>query len=295
MSRILRVLVVVVALSLAVGCNSDYSAQVKASTVRVLGPDFKGYHFWATPVGNFGIGTMYLKTAANQNPSQIVDSALIAISDTYFVSTLSATEKEEILKKLFPDGKVGRYSVNEHIVSGVDFSAALPNIAQMLNVNGNLDFKKDVHVDLQAGDARARKLNWTELSRSIKANQIQDDIKTHLLARDVIIAMDDILLDGYKATVKLNASTNAGLDAALNQNVGKTLGDASAKFSFTRTQDGTYEVTATESVVVATLFREIPSGVLEEKDTDEFPITPVKKSNFGKMRDLYLRKLSSLR
>lgn len=83
-------------------------------------------------------------------------------------------------------------------------------------------------MDLLAGDARARKLNWTELSRAIKANQIQDDIKAHLLARDVIIAMDDILIDGYKATVKINANTNAGLDAALKQNVGKTLGNASA-------------------------------------------------------------------
>lgn len=275
------------ALAMLVACTSDYSSQVRDTMQRVLKQDFANYQFWATPVGNFGIGTMYLKSAAQQDPATIPDNALIALPDTYFASTISQANREQLFGKMFPDGGVGSFSVNEKLTSDANLSVAVPNIAGMVGVNAGLDTTKGVTVELHADQARARKTNWTELSRAICDGAIADDVKTHILARDVVIAMNDIIVSGYKANVHVNTSTNPSLDVALtNAAVKKEIGDATAKFKITKTQDGTYEIAITEPVIVATLFREIPAGVLAEQDADKFPIVKVGSGNFDRMRSI---------
>lgn len=293
LKRAMRMFFVVSVVILA-SCNTDYSKEVRQSVQDVLKLDFSAYHFWGTPVGNFGIGTMYLKSAQNVDPASISDQALIAIPDTYYSDKLTDAQKSQLFALLFPDGKVGQFSLSRHAIKGVKLEVAIPNIQNIIGANGSIDFNKDVQVELTANQARVRKTNWTEIGRAIQRNEIQQDIKNHLQARDVMIAMNDIVLDGYTAKVTVKASTNVGLDAALKSKLNSVVGDASAKFKITSSEEGTYSIQATDTVVVATLFREIPQGVLAAADADAFPALRVPNQNLDKMREIYIRKLQGL-
>jgi uncharacterized protein YajQ (UPF0234 family) len=275
----------------------DYSTEVRKSVQRVLKADFGKYHFYATPAGNFGVGTMYLKEVARVDPSTVSDNPLIAIPDTYFAASVTSEQRKDLIAKIFPNAKIGDFSVNETLAKGVSFQAALPNIQGALqSASAGLDFSKGVTVDLQAKQAISRKTLWTELKRAMMANQIADDIKDHLTRRDVIIAMNDVIINGYEATVKIDTKTNAALDAEMSKNVGKVLGDASLKLKIDSGQNGTYHITSgDDAVVVAVLFREIPSGVLEEQDPDTWPVVKVKAQSYPKLQEIYKKRLSELR
>lgn len=270
------------------GCS--YSSEVKKSIERVLKQDFSSYHFFATPAGNFGAGTMYLKSANGAKPSQIGDEALIAIQDTYFASDVPPAERDALLKQLFPDGKIGQFSVSEKMVQGVALDVAVPGISGVLNASGNVDLKKGVEVELQAGETAVRKLNWLELRRARESKKIATDVVQHLDARDVMIAMNDIIVRGYTATVKLDATANAGLKAELEK-----AADAlpvtlpSGKTSFSRGQKGTYQIKVTEPVVVAVLFKEIPVGALAGSDSDSWPTAKVSAEVIARLQQAAVR------
>jgi hypothetical protein len=292
-SRFRCLLLVALACSLA-GC--DYSTEVKKSVKRVLGQDFGSYHFFATPAGNFGAGTMYLKSAGNRKPSEIGDEALIAIPDTYFANDVPAAEREALLRRLFPDGKIGKFNVNEKLAKGLALEVAVPGISGVINASGTVDLKKGVTVELQAGETAVRRLNWTELARARNDKKIAADIVEHLDARDVMIAMNDVVIRGYTAVVTIDATANAGLKAELDkaaQAAPVTL--PSGKTSFSSGQNGTYRIEVTDPVVVAILFKEIPVGVLAAADTDKWPVAPVRSGVASRLQELVARRRAAIK
>ena len=283
----------VAALCLLTAC--DYSTEVRKSIQRVLDDDFGNYHFFSTPAANFGIGTMYLKSANGEKASDIGDEALIAIPDTYFTQNLPQQEREQLLKRFFPDGKIGKFSVNEKLARGVALEAAVPGIGGLVNASGSLDLKKGVEVELQAGETAVRKLNWIELARARNDGKIASDIALHLDARDVMIAMSDVVVRGYTAVVRIDTSANAGLKAALEKAAEQqpaSLPSGSVKFS--SSQNGTYRIEIADPVVVAVLFKEIPVGALAS-DAEGWPERAVAKDVASRLRDLVMRRRSAIR
>lgn len=270
------------------GC--DYSSEVRDSITRVLKQDFPNYHFFATPAGNFGIGTMYLRGTEGQRPEQITEQALIAIPETYFTEAVPADEREALLKKFFPDGAIGKFSVNETLARGLTLDAAVPGIAGALTGGAAVDLRKGVSVDLQAGETAVRKLLWTELARARNSGKIADDIARHLDAGDVVIAMNDIVVRGYRAVVTIDAGANAGLKAELDKASGAGLSLPSGKASVSSAQNGTYHIETNGPVVVAVLFRSIPVGPMSGAASDAWPEVRVKGDMVSRLRELAMRK-----
>ena len=268
----------------------DYSREVRNSVKRVLKEDFANYHFFATPAGNFGIGTMYLKGADARRPQTITDQALIAIPETYFADHVPRAERDALLKAFFPDGPIGKFSVNETLARGLSLDVAVPGIAGALTGGGSVDLKKGVTVDLQAGETTVRKLLWTELARARKAGKIADDIARHLDAGDVVIAMNDIVIRGYRAVVSIDATANAGLKAELDKAASVGLSLPSGKASVSSGQNGTYRIETSEPVIVAVLFKDIPVGPLSAAGTDAWPDRPVRDDFVSRLRELAMQK-----
>lgn len=285
----LRSLLILALVCLSAAC--DYSTEVKKSVQRVLGQDFSSYHFFATPAGNFGVGTMYLRSTASQKPSDIDDQALVALADTYFAKEVSSAERDEILKRLFPSGTIGKFSVNEKLMKGVALDVAVPGISGAIGAGGTVDLKKGVEVELQAGETVVRKLLWTELARARTEKKIAADIVQHLDARDVMIAMSDIVVRGYTAVVKINAAANATLKAALDKAAqGPPVKLPTGTTSFSSGQDGTYRIEVTDPVVVAILFREIPIGAQAASVSDAWPEVTVSGDVLSRLQDLVVRR-----
>jgi hypothetical protein len=289
-----RRLMLLALVALAAAC--DYSTEVKKSVQRVLRQDFKSYHFFATPAGNFGVGTMYLKSAQSLNPSTVGDEALVALTDTYFAREVPPAERDEILKHLIANGTIGKFSIDEKITRGMALDLAVPGIGTVLNGSGTLDLKKGVEVELYAGETTVRKLVWTELARARRDRKIADDIAAHLDARDVIIAMNDVVIRGYTALVKLNASANVGLKAELDKAAqGGPVKLPSGSTTFSSGQDGTYRIEVSDPVVVAVLFKEIPIGAQATADSAAWPTVTVPADVISRLQQIAARRRSAVK
>lgn len=277
--------VVITLTALLASC--DYSAEVKKSMQRILKQDFRAYHFFATPAGNFGAGTMYLRSAQNRSAAEIGNEALIAIPETYFADHVPAPKRAEILKELFPEAAFGTFSVQEKLATRIGLDVAVPGISGVLTGGAALDLKKGVEVSLEAGRAAVRKLNWTELRRARREKQLADDIVQHLDARDVVIAMNDVVVNGYTAVVRIDAAANATLKGEMDKAAAQapvTL--PTGKVTFSTGQNGTYRITVNEPVVVAILFKEIPVGAQASENADTWPSVSLSKLLASRLGEL---------
>ena len=147
-------------------------------------------------------------------------------------------------------------------------------------------------MELQAGETSVRKIVFAELARARKDHKIADDISAHLDARDVV--MNDIVIRGYTAVVKLDASVNAGLKAELDKAAqGGAVKLPSGSTTFSSGQNGTYRIEVSDPVVVAVLFREIPVGALEGSDSDAWPVVNVPPKIVSRLQQLAVRRRSS--
>jgi len=240
------------------GCKTQYDQEIRKSLVKAYGQDFSAYQFRGTPVGNFGVGTMYLKELKDpqKNPES---NWLVGHPDTMFVETVSPEDKQRILKRIFPEGEMGSAKFNQEISTGLSLGAVIPTIQGLLNIGGDVDLTKGVRVTLNASEAINRKMNWTEFKGAIEDGLIQSDIAKHLHRGDFVLGAADIVLMGYTVQVTVDQKANASLHGKLNDAVGKMLGkDASLKVKVSRTEQGTFAVESVNPVIVAVLYKDPP-------------------------------------
>jgi hypothetical protein len=245
-------------LLIGAGCGAQYDQEIQKSLMKAYGHDFSAYQFRATPAGNFGVGTMYLKDLKDpqKNPES---NWLVGHPDTMFVEALSTDDKQYLLKRIFVEGELGSAKFNREITSGLSLGAVIPTIQGLLNIGGDVDLTKGVTVTLSAKEAINRKMNWTEFTKAIKEGQIDSEIVKHLHRGDFVLGAADIVLAGYKVQVSVDQKANALLHAKLNEAVGKVLGkDASLKVTVSRTEKGTFAVESVNPVVAAVLYKEPP-------------------------------------
>lgn len=255
------------------GCQTHYDQEVRSSLTRIYGSDLSEYTFRGNPVGNFGVGTMYLKDL--KDPSKTPDQSwLIGHPDSMFEEKLTAQEREHLLNAIIARGSLGNARMNQNISSNLGLEAAFPSLQRLLDASGDVNFSKGVNVVLGASEAINRKLNWTEFTEAVRANQIKPAIAQHVKEGDFVVAAADLVLVGYKAKVTVDKNANAALHAKLNEVVGKVLGqETSAKVRVQRTDSGGFEVESVDPVVAAVLFKDPPrprggrgDGLLLTKD-----------------------------
>jgi hypothetical protein len=246
---------------LLTGCSTSYDEEVQKSLKSAYGHDFKEYLFRASPVGNFGVGTMYARDI--EDPDKNPESGwLIGHPDTMFEPTVSEQEKIELLAQIFPEGSLGSKKLSKTISTGLELEAVIPNLRGLIDAGGDVDLNKGVTVSLSASEAVNRRMNWTEFVRAIKAGQIKSEIAKYLnRPGSFVLGAADIRLEGFKAYLTVDKSANANLHAKLNEAAGKVLGkDSSLKVKVGMSEEGTFSVEAVNPVIAAVMWKEPPSA-----------------------------------
>ena len=276
------------------GCSTSYDKEIQKSLISAYGHDFKDYLFRASPVGNFGVGTMYAKDL--KNPNKNPESGwLIGHPDTMFESTVSEKDRQTLLHNIFPEGTLGSKKLSKKITTGLSLEAVVPTLQGLLNVGGNVDFTKGVKVALSATEAINRRMNWTEFKGAITAGQIKSEVVSYVNRPDsFILGAADIVLKGFKAHVTVDKKANAGLHAKLNEAVGKVLGqDSSIKIKVSQSEEGTFDVESVNPVVAAVSWKNPPSArgpllATNVPETEEW-----ESANIDKQKLIALEKLLS--
>jgi hypothetical protein len=249
-------------------CTSKYADEMRSSLERVYNADFRNYTFRGTPVGNFGVGTIYDKktTEASSGSADVSEEWLLGHPNTWYVDSLSEDEKELLNQSIFETGTLGRAKLTESISTGLSLEAAVPNIRQILDLGATFELKKGVKVTLTASGAINRQMNWSEFREAALNDKIKGYIKDLLGRVNFVICAKDIVLLGYQAEVAVDSRINPGLSAKLNNAIGKILGvESSLQIKMERKQNGNFTVIATHPVVAAVLYKTPPVTV---KTTD---------------------------
>lgn len=241
--------------------HPQYSDEIRSALQRAY-HDFGDYTFRGTPVGNFGVGTMYLKEV-KFDPKHVERSWLIGHPDTWFSDSVTTEEKEALLQNIFVPAPLGDARLEESISTRLGLEVTMPVTKLVLTAGVKLELERGVKVTVSAANAVNRRMNWTEFTRAIKKDKIKPEVAGHVARRDYVIAAADILLNGYKAKVAVDRSVNADLHARLTKALGTVLGkDIGLEIKISRSADGTFDIEATNPVVAAVLYKEPPAPPL---------------------------------
>jgi hypothetical protein len=89
--------------------SGNYAKENQKALRSLFGDQFKGYYFRASPLGNFGVGSMYL-----DEPSVPVENRwLVGHPDTWFIDTLSVAERQRFMDRIVVRGELGSRSLDE--------------------------------------------------------------------------------------------------------------------------------------------------------------------------------------
>lgn len=238
----------------------NYSKEMKKAFTKIL-PEYKKYTFRCTPIGNFGVGTIYSAKLLNKN--MLPDTSwLIAHPSTWFKDSLTDQEKEEWNKRIFPEGAMGSHTLTENISTKLNLTAAIPNIQTILNVGAAFNLEKGVKITLKAEKLINRQMNWGEFSEALRKDKFKPYVKESIQEKNVLIGCKDLLLKGYSAEITIDENLNPKLNAELNKKAEKTTEtESSFGINLTRKKDGHYVALAQEPVVVAVLYMYPPTFV----------------------------------
>lgn len=238
---------------------ASYSEETKKALIGAFNKkEFPGYTFRGTPVGTFGVGTIY-----EDDPAVAIESRwLLGRPDTWYEDSVSKEDRDKWTKRIIVDGDFGSVTLTTDKTKKINVGAILPNILQVIGINANVDLTRNVKVTLSADRATSRKIDWTAFKEAIKANVIRKSVAEVISSKNFVMCAADIVLTGY--TININATRNTALNAQLD---GKTkltekLGEGVGfKVGVSSTGTGTYAVKAADPVVAAVLFKAPPQGV----------------------------------
>lgn len=243
-------------MSLLLSCNEvDYASENARVLKSIFKYDFKDYYFRGTPVGNFGVGTMYL----NEPGVPIENQWLVGHPDTWFVEGISDNEKQQLMKNIIVPGDLAKkIGLHQQITKGTNINAVAPLLVNILGLEANIETTKNVEVTLYAENIINRKMNLSEFNKAINDGKIKDAVAKVIKGRNISICSHDIIYEGFKVTI--NATKNATLSTALETKVNEPVIGEGGKLQVkvSRTTTGTFIVESVNPVVAAVLYKKPP-------------------------------------
>jgi hypothetical protein len=134
----------------------------------------------------------------------------------------------------------------------------VPQILGILNVNASGDWKKHVTVNLNATGGHQRFVVAQKLADYLNGLGDNDVRKRAYRNGTLTVVVSDLIIDSLTATIDLDSSLQATLDAKLSQalqgRTGTVIGkDAAVSFKVNSATTGHYEFQTVSSVIVAML------------------------------------------
>ncbi len=258
MKKLFIFLVPVFGSMLIQGC-CNYSCQVKKTLKEVFGRDLKTYTFRSTPVGNFGVGTIYEADIGKGKKPE--DTWLLGSVSSWFKENISEEEKNAALEKIIEDGDFGTAQIGKEISNTLALDIVIPNIHSLIDAGAGVNLTNGVNVSLSARRAANRKLNWTNF---VNAQELfNDETKKYIARDDIAMGAADIILEGYSARIDVDLNKNMTLNASLSKlaDVGTALGnDSELSIRVERVEQGTFQISSEKPVVAAVLYLKPPKG-----------------------------------
>jgi hypothetical protein len=244
----------------------DYGQLMAAKVKAALGDNAtKGYKFATYPVDNFGLATAY-ESKVDINKQICVTWDCLGISDDSKVDAFSAINKLRLVANGTQYANVGAgegLSLTEDEKKALGIKALLPKILQALSLSFDLSQAKNVSTELTTGPVTIRTLRRLEMQKHIQSSDGHQLEKEAFSAGNLVLVYSDIVVSTLKISLKVNAQTDADLEAklsdALKGKVGKVIGSGSSVgFKVNKATTGDYAFQITRPLIVAVYTKKQP-------------------------------------
>jgi hypothetical protein len=254
-------IVVLSCFAILVACppSTDPKAQILPIEAQDLGLD-ANYQLSPYPVDNFGLLTSY-RPPKGQKWNE--GNQICATWSCLGLDSIPTDATQRFTVNGFADsGTGGTLTLSDDKQNSFGINLLLPGLAKLIDVKGNVDWKKHITVKLQLGPATKRILN------RIKAQNYFDNVlkpgnplKDAYDKKELVIIVADVITDSLDATITVDKDLNVGASAALSKAaqsqalpVGK---DSSLSGKLENKGNGTYHLEVKNPVVLAVFPREL--------------------------------------
>ena len=234
----------------------DYAGAMR-QVLQTFGRDLPGYQFRGTPIGNFGVGALYLDDLGDPGLQQVESRWFLGGPQTW-LQPASAADRAQWMSRLVAEGSMGSVNLSHGISREVHASIGLSVLTALVGSAG-IDYSKGVTTVFRADEARNRRLNWAEFEAALAAGRIAPAVAKVVRQGNFIVAAADLLLRGYQAEISVDEGLNPRLAASLRTNaLLPQLSSASGGFRLAERAQGQFTAVASEPVVAAVLFKRPP-------------------------------------
>jgi hypothetical protein len=224
--------------------------------LQAYAQDMRGYQFRTTPVGNFGVGSLYLDDLGDPQFARVESSWYLGGPETWLL--IPAAARRSTMERLIAEGSLGSFSTTSSHARGVDASVGV-SILSALTAGASVDYGKGVQISFEATEVRNRRLNWAEFQNALNSGRIDPAVARVVRSGKFVVVAADIVLVGYRAEVTVDEALNPGLAASLRSSaLLPQLRGGHASLRVSESSRGRFVAIASEPVVAAVLFKRPP-------------------------------------
>jgi len=254
----------------------DYADAMRQALKSVTG-ELPGYLFRASPIGNFGVGSIYLDEVAGGDLKQVESSWFLGGPDTWLSPAIIGAERQQSMSRLVAEGSMGSFNLASGGAREVHAQAGVALITSLVGVEAGVDARRGLNSRVDVSEVRHRRLNWAEFDAALRAGRIAPEVADIVRRGRFVVAAADIVLVGYRAEISVDEQISPRVAAGLRA---KTLpvARANASFSVTEQARGRFAIAASQPVVAAVMFKQPPKVVPKDgppPGIDAWPAAPV--------------------
>lgn len=235
----------------------DYAAAMRRALQSVAG-ELPGYSFRASPVGNFGVGSIYVDEMLDGDPRQAEAGWFLGGPDAWLAGGLPAAERQRWMGRLVAEGTMGAFDLDAAGSQELQLQAGAALVSALV---GSASFSASSRVESRftASEVRQRRLNWAEFNAALRAGRIAPEVAETVRGRRFVLAAADVVLTGYRAQISIDESRSPEIAAGLRaKSLGLVRTPAGAGLRVVEESRGRFAVSAAQPVVAAVLFKRPP-------------------------------------
>ncbi len=239
--------------------TEDYSSALR-SALEPFTDRLPGYHVRATPLGNFGVGSVYLGQVSGNDLSRAEGGWFLGDPSSWLAPELSAAARRDWLARLVAEGSLGPLRIDASRRRMVETSLGVA-VFLAIGASASLDFDSGTQVTFQSSEIRNRRLDWAQFVRALDAGLVARPVAEAVQRNDFVMAAADLVLVDYRAEVVVDETMNprlaTGLRGQTRQLVAKGVA-AGGSMSLRESSRGRFVASSDAPVVAAVLLKRPP-------------------------------------
>jgi len=244
----------------------DYGQLMANRVKEVLKGKANGYTFATYPVDNFGLATAY-EDKVDPSKELCATWDCLGVSDDAKVEAMSPEEKLKLKVSAVQYADTGEgpaLKLSDDEKNSISVKALLPKILQVLSLSFDFTHSKGVTTTLTMGPVTIRTLRRKEMMDHLNSKDAHPLEKAAFGQKKLVLVYSDIVVSSMTINLKLDASTNADLEAklggALQGKVGQVIGkDSSLSFKVDRADKGEYSFEINKPMILAVYTKRQPA------------------------------------